>query len=339
MGKAKKRNIETTGLFRKYFVQLCLRVLLLAVAIVLWFTRPELLEISSIVSDPSSHVFAIVLFVCLAADFSTKLTTRSKIAIGSMKQYKHFQIPTTRTAGKGADELLEYFHSLAASGGERSAQLHFHPIDAAREALSELREQLRQGGADTMAAAKQTLCDVDVLRLLPFSDEDLDVSQEIRASFRRRRLNETAGVIVAWILLNACVAMALYLLGMLDERACVGWTCLYFVFDMVCVVFWCPLQLLFMRNRCCTTCQIFNWDAIMAVTPLMFAPSWYSAVLVALALVVLIRWELAAFVYPERFFEETNASLSCANCRDKLCKLREPVFDSLAPTSKRGDIR
>lgn len=339
MSKAKKRNIETTKLFRNYLVQLCLRAVLLSVAVVLWFTRPDLLEIRGIASNPSSHAFAIVLFVFLVLDFSTKLTTRSKIAIGSMKQYKHFQIPTTRTVGKSADELFDYFRSLAASGGERRAQMHFHPIEAAREALSELREQLRQGGADAMAAAKQTLRDVDVLRLLPFSDDDLDVSQEIRSSFRKRRLNEVAGVIVAWILLNACIAMALYILGMLDGRACVGWTCLYFVFDMVCVVFWCPLQLLFMRNRCCTTCQIFNWDAIMAVTPLMFAPCWYSAVLVALALVVLLRWEISAFIYPERFFEETNASLSCANCRDKLCKLREPIFESLAPTSKRGDIK
>ena len=57
------------------------------------------------------------------------------------------------------------------------------------------------------------------------------------------------------------------------------------------------------------------------------------------ALLVLLRWEISAFIYPERFFEETNASLSCANCRDKLCKLREPIFESLAPTSKRGDAK
>ena len=113
----------------------------------------------------------------------------------------------------------------------------------------------------------------------------------------------------------------------------------YGVCDIVCILFYCPFQSWLMHNRCCTTCQIFNWDAIMAVTPLMFAPSWYSAVLVALALVVLLRWEISAFVYPERFFEETNASLSCANCRDKLCKLREPIFESLAPTSKRGDAK
>lgn len=335
MAREKNRNVETTRLFKSYVVQLCVRLAVLAVAIALWFVDPSLLHIRGIASDPGSHVFAIVLFLFFMADFATKMTSRAKISAGSLKQYKHFQIPTPRTANMSREELREYFKSLIASGAERRAQMHFHPVDAARRALKDAREQLAQGASDASAAIRQTLRDVDVLRLLPFSDADLDVSQEIRASFRRRRLNEVAGVLVAWVLLNACVAMALHILGLLNQQTCVVWACFYFVFDMVCVVLWCPLQLLFMRNRCCTTCQIFNWDAIMAVTPLMFAPCWYSFALLAVAFVVLLRWEVSAFVYPERFFEETNASLSCANCRDKLCKLREPIFDALAPTAKK----
>ena len=44
-----------------------------------------------------------------------------------------------------------------------------------------------------------------------------------------------------------------------------------------------------------------------------------------LALVVLLRWEIAVALHPERFDERTNASLRCANCTDKLCYLRAPL--------------
>ena len=335
MAQENKRNVETTSLFNAYAVQLCLRSLLLLGAVVLCVINPSLIDIRHPFQDLAGHVFAYVLFLFFAFDFATKLTTRSKIAVGSLKQYRNFQIPTPSTAGMGREELFDYIRSLVVSGKERSKQVHFHPVETAQRALDEARQQFSQGTADAIAAAKRTLHDVDVLRLLPFSDADLDVSQDIRSKFRFRRLSEIAGVLICWILLNACIAMALYILGWLTPQACVVWTCLYFVFDMVCVVLWCPLQVLFMHNRCCTTCQIFNWDGIMAVTPLIFVPCPYSWVLLALALVVLLRWEVTAFVYPERFFEETNASLSCANCHDKLCKLRPPILEPLAPTSKR----
>ncbi len=94
---------------------------------------------------------------------------------------------------------------------------------------------------------------------------------------------------------------------------------------MICVVLWCPLQLVLMRNRCCTTCQIFNWDGIMTVTPLLAIGCWFSWLLIALSLFVLLRWEFAFTRHPERFDERTNASLQCANCRDKLCYLRKPL--------------
>ena len=44
-----------------------------------------------------------------------------------------------------------------------------------------------------------------------------------------------------------------------------------------------------------------------------------------LALVVLVRWEVAAFRHPERFDESTNARLSCAQCTEQLCRIRGKI--------------
>ncbi|WP_294438634.1 hypothetical protein [uncultured Slackia sp.] len=54
-----------------------------------------------------------------------------------------------------------------------------------------------------------------------------------------------------------------------------------------------------------------------------------------MALVILVRWELAAIRHPERFDERTNARLTCAQCEDKLCYLRKP----LAAKVPRADLR
>ena len=132
-------------------------------------------------------------------------------------------------------------------------------------------------------------------------------------------------VIAFWVVFNVAVALLLDRFGLLSDQTRLVWCLFYFLFDMVCVVLWCPLQLVLMRNRCCTTCQIFNWDGIMTVTPLLFSPCWFSVPLVLLALVVLARWELAFLRHPERFDERTNASLMCVNCADRLCALRGPL--------------
>ncbi|MBQ6585912.1 MAG: hypothetical protein IJH83_03780 [Coriobacteriales bacterium] len=132
-------------------------------------------------------------------------------------------------------------------------------------------------------------------------------------------------MIIFWLVFNTLIALALRHWGYLDEPELMLWSIFYFFFDVFSVVVWCPLQIFMMRNRCCTTCQIFNWDGIMAATPLFLLggiPIW---TVIGLALVVLLLWEIAVALHPERFDERTNASLRCANCTDKLCYLRAPL--------------
>jgi hypothetical protein len=137
-------------------------------------------------------------------------------------------------------------------------------------------------------------------------------------------MREIVPVILFWVAFSVAVGLLLDRYSLFNERTALIWTLFYFVFDMICVVLWCTLQLVLMRNRCCTTCQIFNWDGIMTVTPLLAVGCWFSWILILLATVVLVRWEFAFLRHPERFDERTNASLQCANCTDKLCYLRKP---------------
>ncbi len=95
-------------------------------------------------------------------------------------------------------------------------------------------------------------------------------------------------------------------------------TVFFYVCDLICVLIWCPFRLI-MKNRCCTTCRIFNWDHLMMFTPMLFVRGFYSLSLILMSIAVWLVWELCVMMYPERFWEVSNTALSCANCTDKLC--------------------
>ncbi len=92
----------------------------------------------------------------------------------------------------------------------------------------------------------------------------------------------------------------------------------FYVCDLICVLIWCPFRLI-MKNRCCTTCRIFNWDHLMMFTPMLFVGSFFSSSLLLLAVIVWLVWEICTILHPERFWEKTNQALQCASCTDKLC--------------------
>jgi hypothetical protein len=74
-----------------------------------------------------------------------------------------------------------------------------------------------------------------------------------------------------------------------------------------------------MKNKCCSACRIYNWDYAMMFTPLFFVRKSYTWSLLVLSVLLLLRWEIAFYKYPERFAESTNAYLNCSNCTEKLC--------------------
>ena len=124
-------------------------------------------------------------------------------------------------------------------------------------------------------------------------------------------------VFVLWCGLIAVIGF-LYAWGVIGEIGLFMISVFFYVCDLICVLIWCPFRLL-MRTRCCTTCRIFNWDHLMMFSPLIFMGGFYATSLVVMAFLAWLIWELCVMMYPERFWERTNAALRCSECTDKLC--------------------
>ncbi len=124
-------------------------------------------------------------------------------------------------------------------------------------------------------------------------------------------------VFLLWCALVAALGV-LYRLGVISTEALFLSSVLFYVCDLICVLIWCPFRLI-MKNRCCTTCRIFNWDHLMMFSPLVFIPGFFTLSLVGMAALAWLVWELCVALYPERFWEHSNAALQCTACTDKLC--------------------
>lgn len=134
----------------------------------------------------------------------------------------------------------------------------------------------------------------------------------------------TLSVALSWLILNAAIG-ALYYTHVIDAGILVLISLAYGVCDMICILFFCPFQTWFMKNRCCTECRIYNWDFAMMFTPFLFIPHWYTYSLLLMSLMLLFRWEMTYRLHPERFSEKTNACISCKNCTEKLCKHKKHI--------------
>lgn len=167
-----------------------------------------------------------------------------------------------------------------------------------------------------------------LLRFFPSRFESMGCQKQFARNYKPRNVADakpqiqspwrTAAVVGAWFLLNGIIG-AVYFVGWIDKGILLLIALAYSVCDIICILFFCPFQTWFMKNRCCATCRIYNWDFAMMFTPLIFVKNPYSWSLVALSLVLLIKWEFLVRKHPERFSECTNTSLSCSECKEKLC--------------------
>ena len=319
---------KPTKLFVGYAVQMVVRFVLLAAAVAAFVYAPGQLSIRESFGPASGFDLIDLAFIVIVADMLTKFFPTANISMGSLKQYGEFHVPTASMFKGGREGVRAYVQDMIAQGRVAVGRVP-------EQLPTQIKTALAETYAGTRDSLKVLLRSIDFLRIIPFKEEQLTAHEEARNVIRRDRFREIFPVAVLWVVLNVGVAVALHHFSVLNELTLMLWTLFYFLFDMICVVLWCPIQLLLMRNRCCTTCQIFNWDAIMAVTPLVFiafdlSAAWFTWPLLLLGLVVLVRWELAFARHPERFDERTNASLSCANCKDRLCHVREPLVGKLS---------
>lgn len=165
-----------------------------------------------------------------------------------------------------------------------------------------------------------------LLRFFPSSLESMGCQKQFRRNFiptgqSKPQLDSPlaiAAVALVWILLNAGIGV-LYWIDLIDEGILILISLAYSVCDMICILFFCPFQTWFMKNKCCGSCRIYNWDYAMMFTPLVFIPHPFTWGLLGLALLLLVVWEITLYRHPERFSEATNACLSCGKCQEKLC--------------------
>lgn len=171
-----------------------------------------------------------------------------------------------------------------------------------------------------------------ILRFFPSKLEPIGSQKQLKCNYvpaneEEPKLPSPKGTFifaVLWIGANLIFGI-LYLTDVIDAGILVLLTFAYGVCDIVCILFFCPIRDLFLKNKCCTDCRIYNWDYAMMFTPFIFIPHVYTWSLLALGLVLLAVWEITLKLHPERFAKNTNASLACQNCKERPCRHKRRI--------------
>ena len=171
-----------------------------------------------------------------------------------------------------------------------------------------------------------------ILRLFPSKIESMGCQKQFKRNYKekpdapkeRSEMNRQPGVVTfaafsSWIALNAIIGM-LYYMGIFDKGILLLIALAYSVCDVICILLFCPFQTWIMKNKCCGSCRIYNWDYAMMFTPFIFIPHPFTWSLLGIALIILFKWEITYRTHPERFVESCNDSISCKNCTEKLCQ-------------------
>lgn len=175
-----------------------------------------------------------------------------------------------------------------------------------------------------------------ILRFFPSKLESMGCEKQFSHNFypascsegqtnkKHRHTKSVFAVAGIWLFLNAVIG-TLYFTACIDQGMLLLISLLFSVCDMVCILFFCPFQIWIMKNKCCGSCRIYNWDYAMMFMPLIFFKNIYTWSLLALSLGLLLKWEITYRRHPERFSEATNNSLSCSSCQEKLCRHKKSL--------------
>lgn len=151
-------------------------------------------------------------------------------------------------------------------------------------------------------------------RFKPIRDK---INKEKLTKYIKSTTKAAYKVFILWVLFILTIGL-LYLFDIINRNHVLIISIFFYVADLICVLIWCPFRLI-MKNKCCTTCRIYNWDHLMMFSPLIFINSFYTISLFIISFIAFLIWELCVMIFPERFSEMTNTSLKCSECTDKLC--------------------
>ncbi len=167
----------------------------------------------------------------------------------------------------------------------------------------------------TIAGRKATATDYD-----PEGEYD----PSALAAFKTFQNKQALKVLLICLAVNAVFGF-LYLAGFINAADMLMLTMVYFLCDYIFILFFCPCQTLFLKNKCCINCRIYDWGHFLMFLPMVFVGGIFGLTLFFMSLLVLFRWEILWALHPERFFEGSNKNLQCVNCKEKTCRMKTAI--------------
>ena len=150
--------------------------------------------------------------------------------------------------------------------------------------------------------------------------EDNSAKQKKLADYIRKLNFGATRSAIYWTLLVLDIGFW-YISGLLDTMWLIIIVIFFIFMDQFCMTVWCPFKTI-IQNKCCNTCRINNWGYLMAFSPMIFIPSFWTYSILFLSVVIIVQWEYLYYKHPERFYELYNSRLMCKNCVNKCTKVR-----------------
>ncbi len=138
-------------------------------------------------------------------------------------------------------------------------------------------------------------------------------NKEISIKDIKKHRIQAIKIAVIWIVFLICEKIFLCA-SIVDQRFIIVGMIILRIADRLFVLVWCPFGAI-MKNRCCSDCRIYGWDQLMLNSPMIFyITTPFVAILIVLAMVSFIEWEISHWRHPERFSSETNKGITCKYC-------------------------
>ncbi|MCX5804553.1 MAG: hypothetical protein NT010_00585 [Proteobacteria bacterium] len=151
--------------------------------------------------------------------------------------------------------------------------------------------------------------------------EDSSAKQQRLADYIKKMNFGAMRSAIYWTLLVLDIGFW-WVAGLLDPMWLIIIVIFFIFMDQFCITVWCPFKTI-IQNKCCNTCRINNWGYLMAFSPLIFIPSFWTYSILFLSVIIIIQWEYLYYKHPERFYELYNAKLMCKNCVNRCKKIRD----------------